>query len=43
MTGPKFYDLQLLATMLGNNVRRIYTFNTDDFDWFERIEVLTPR
>ena len=36
------FDLQLIATMLGNGVRKIYTFNRSDFDLFEEIEVLVP-
>lgn len=35
------FDLQIAATMLGNDVHRIYTFNTSDFP-FEEIEVLEP-
>lgn len=40
--GAKAYDLQLIATMLGNGVRRIYTFNTKDFVPFAELEVLLP-
>ena len=36
------FDLQLIATMLGNGVRKIYTFNRSDFELFEEIEVLEP-
>jgi len=36
------FDAQLVATMLSNNVTRIYTYNQDDFLKFEEVEVLTP-
>jgi toxin-antitoxin system PIN domain toxin len=36
------FDLQLVATMLGNGVRKIYTFDRSDFEPFGEIEVLTP-
>ena len=42
VTGQRMFDLQLIATMLGNGVRRIYTFNRADFEPFEELEVLTP-
>lgn len=42
VTGHKVYDLQLIASMLGNGVRRIYTHNTSDFTPFAELEVLTP-
>ena len=42
VTGGRVFDLQLVATMLGNGVRRIYTYNRSDFEAFEEIEVLTP-
>jgi toxin-antitoxin system PIN domain toxin len=42
VTGGATFDVQLIATMLGNGVRRIYTFNRAHFDQFEEIEVLTP-
>jgi hypothetical protein len=31
-----------VAAMLGNGVRRIYTFNRTHFEAFPEIEVLTP-
>jgi hypothetical protein len=40
--GRAIFDLQLVATMLGNDVRRIYTFNRRDFEAFSELEVLTP-
>ena len=36
------FDLQAVATMLANNVTRIYTFNQDHFEAFREIEVLEP-
>lgn len=42
ITGQKIFDTQLVATMLSNDVRRIYTFNTADFEIFEEIEVIQP-
>ena len=38
-------DLALVdtnATMLGNDVRKIYTFDRSDFEPFDEIEVLAP-
>jgi predicted nucleic acid-binding protein len=32
----------LVATMLGNGVRKLHTFNTGDFEDFDEIEVLMP-
>jgi predicted nucleic acid-binding protein len=40
--GPAVFDLQIAATMLGNGVRRIYTFNRADFERIPGLEVLTP-
>jgi len=36
------FDLFIVATMWGNGVRRIYTFNDQDFSSFTGIEVLRP-
>ncbi|HUI29689.1 MAG TPA: PIN domain-containing protein [Candidatus Acidoferrales bacterium] len=38
----EIYDLQIVATMLSNGIRRIYTYNADDFSKYPDIEVLTP-
>lgn len=38
----EIFDLQLVATMLANNVVRIYTYNQDDFSRYPEIEVLSP-
>jgi hypothetical protein len=40
--GRDVFDLQLVATMLGNGVRRIYTFNAKDFEPFQELEVIVP-
>lgn len=42
VTGRKIFDVQLIATMLGNGVKKIYTFNVADFEPFADIEVLVP-
>jgi predicted nucleic acid-binding protein len=40
--GPAVFDLKIAATMLGNGVRRIYTFNRADFARIAELEVLIP-
>lgn len=40
--GTVVFDAFLVATMLGNGVRRLYTYNSRDFGLFEGIEVLQP-
>lgn len=42
ITKQEIFDLQLVVTMLSNNVTRLYTFNLDDFSRFKEIEVLSP-
>jgi predicted nucleic acid-binding protein len=42
VTRARIFDIQLVATMLGNEVRRIYTFNLRDFTPFLELEVLAP-
>jgi len=42
VTGGDVFDLQLVATMLANDVVRIYTFNGEDFEFFPELAVLTP-
>jgi predicted nucleic acid-binding protein len=39
--GGDAFDLQIVATMKANSVRRIYTFNAEDFEAFSELEVLT--
>lgn len=38
--GRQVFDLQLVATVLGNGGRRISTFNTKDFEPFQELEVI---
>jgi predicted nucleic acid-binding protein len=40
--GRHVFDAQLAATLLGNGVTKLYTFNRTDFEHFSSIEVLTP-
>jgi predicted nucleic acid-binding protein len=42
VTGGAVFDLQIVAAMLANSVKHIYTFNTDDFKPFSEIEHLMP-
>jgi toxin-antitoxin system PIN domain toxin len=42
VTGRDVFDLQLVATMLANDVRRIYTFNIGDFEVFPELTVTAP-
>jgi len=42
VTGGAVFDLQLVATMLGNGVSKIYTFDRSHFERFNEIEVLRP-
>ena len=42
VTGRKVFDVQLVARMLGNGVKKMYTFNVTDFKPFPEIEVLFP-
>ena len=42
VTGRRIFDVQLVATMLGNDVKTLHTFNRADFEPFSEIRVLTP-
>ena len=42
ITRQEIFDLQLVATMLSNNVTRLYTFNQEDFSKYKEIEVIVP-
>jgi predicted nucleic acid-binding protein len=42
VTGGDVFDLQIVATMHANNVQRIYTFNTADFEPFSELSIVTP-
>ncbi len=40
--GSHIFDVHLVATMLGNGIKKLYTFNAGDFEDFDEIEVITP-
>ena len=42
VTGGDVFDLQLVATMLANDIQRIYTFNTVDFEVFPELTAIAP-
>jgi uncharacterized protein len=42
VTGGDIFDLQIVATMQANGIHRIYTFNSDDFEAFPELAVVTP-
>jgi predicted nucleic acid-binding protein len=42
VTGASLFDFQIIATMLGNGLRRVYTYNRSDFEKVHEIDVLTP-
>ena len=42
VTGQDIYDVQIVATMLENRVKRIYTVNDKDFRKFKEIEAINP-
>ena len=42
ITKQNIFDLHLVATMITNNITRLYTYNQDDFSLFEEIEVSKP-
>lgn len=41
--GSQVFDLFHLATMLTYNIKRIYTFNDRDFNWYQDIDVILPK
>lgn len=41
--GSQVFDIFHLATMLIHNIKRIYTFNDTDFNWYQDIEVIVPK
>ena len=43
VTGGAVFDAQLAATMLGNGIATIYTFDRSHFERYEELEVLTPQ
>lgn len=40
LTSNKVFDAYLVATAISNNVNRLVTFNTKDFEIFDEIEVV---
>jgi uncharacterized protein len=42
VAGGDVFDLQIAATMLANDVSRIYTFNAGDFEVFPELTVVQP-
>jgi len=40
--GAEIFDLQIVAVMKANNIRRIYTFNAADFEVFPELTVVVP-
>ena len=42
LSGQRIYDVFLVATMLDNDVRTIYTLNTKDFERYPDIRVVNP-
>jgi predicted nucleic acid-binding protein len=42
VTGLKVYDLHLIVAMLGNGITRICTFNVQDFQPFDELQVIQP-
>ena len=38
----RIYDLQLAATMFGNGITRLYTYNDRDFEGIAGLELLVP-
>ncbi|MEL0589556.1 type II toxin-antitoxin system VapC family toxin [Planktothrix agardhii] len=44
VTGATVFDVMHVATMMSHGIRRIYTFNVDDFAWCRDmdIEVIIP-
>jgi hypothetical protein len=42
LEGAGVFDLQIVATMLANGVRRTYTFNTGDSQVFAELAAVAP-
>ena len=40
--GGDVFDLQIVATMLANDIQRLYTFNVEDFRVFPELAVISP-
>lgn len=43
VTGSEVFDLQIVSTMQANDIQRIYTFNTGDFEIFPELTVVAPQ
>ena len=39
--GQEIFDVQIIATMLSNDVTKIYTYDKNHFERFKEIEILT--
>jgi predicted nucleic acid-binding protein len=42
VTGQRIFDVFLVATMMDNQVRTLYTQNTKDFSRFTDIQAINP-
>ena len=42
VTQQRIFDMQLAASILGNGVTRLYTFNPDDFKTITDLELRVP-
>lgn len=42
VTNGQIFDLLHIAIMLSHGIKYIYTFNADDFNWCDEIEVINP-
>ena len=42
VTGSRIFDLQIVATMLENNIHRINAFNAKNFNVFPELAVIIP-
>lgn len=42
VSGPLIFDYYLIATMLENDIKKVYTYNTNDFSPVSEIQVLAP-
>lgn len=42
VTDGQIFDILHIAIMLSHNIKSIYTFNIDDFNWYSELEVIDP-
>ncbi|MCI4624619.1 MAG: type II toxin-antitoxin system VapC family toxin [Candidatus Magnetoovum sp. WYHC-5] len=40
--GANIFDLQIVATMISNEIKKIYTYDKKHFSKFDEIEILVP-